>query len=81
MTNNVSSLASDVLVTPESCKRCEELQEVVANIANSITARIRAIAEQSGLDLSPCRVCSQWIVCIPDGLALCKDCAEKAGGQ
>jgi hypothetical protein len=79
MTNNASSLVGDVLVTQEPCKRCEELQEVIATQAHSITARMRAIAEQSGMDLSPCRVCSQWIICIPDGLALCKDCAEKAG--
>jgi hypothetical protein len=79
MANNVSSLASDVLVTPESCKRCEELQKVVANMAHSITARIQVIAEQSGMDLSLCRGCSQWVICVPDGLALCKRCAEKAG--
>jgi hypothetical protein len=79
MANNVSSLASEVLVPPEQCRGCEELQKRIATQAHSITARIRAIAEQSGMDLSPCRVCSQWIICIPDGLALCKDCAEKAG--
>jgi len=79
MSSNVSSLASEVLVIPEPCKRCEELQNVIATQAHSITARIRAIAEQSGMDLSPCRVCSQWIIRIPGGLALCKDCAEKAG--
>jgi hypothetical protein len=66
-------------MTQTKCNRCKELQEVIATQAHSITVRIRAIAEQSGLDLSPCRVCSQWVICIADGLALCKDCAETAG--
>ena len=37
------------------------------------------IADRSGMDLSPCKSCGQLVVSIPDGLALCKDCAEKAG--
>ena len=34
---------------------------------------------RSGMDLSPCKSCGQLVICIPDGLALCKDCVEKAG--
>ena len=37
--------------------------------------------ERSGFVLSPCGICGEVVVCIPDGLALCKPCAEKAGGQ
>ena len=29
-----------------------------------------------GIDESPCRICSCTVNCIPDGLALCKACAE-----
>jgi hypothetical protein len=34
----------------------------------------------SGMDLAPCRLCGKPIVCIPDGLAICRACAEKDGG-
>jgi hypothetical protein len=37
--------------------------------------------ERSGFVLSPCGICGEVVVCIPDGLALCKPCAEKVGGQ
>ena len=37
----------------------------------------RAI-ERSGFAVSPCRVCGELVVCIPDGLAMCRHCAEKA---
>lgn len=38
------------------------------------------LLDDSGMDLSPCRTCGETVICIPDGLALCKACAEKAGG-
>ena len=34
--------------------------------------------ERSGFDLSPCKQCGEAVVCIPDGLAMCRSCAEKA---
>lgn len=40
---------------------------------------ISEIADRSGMDLSCCRQCGKTVICIPDGLALCKQCAEKAG--
>ena len=36
--------------------------------------------ERSGFAVSPCRICNQLVVCIPDGLSICRPCAEKAGG-
>jgi len=33
--------------------------------------------ERSGLDICPCKVCGSSTVCIPDGLAVCKPCAQK----
>ena len=39
-----------------------------------------AAIERSGFAVSPCRICNQLVVCIPDGLAICRLCAEKAGG-
>jgi hypothetical protein len=51
----------------------------VAKLQREIEALIKAI-EAGGMDLSPCKSCGQTVVCVPDGLACCKDCAEKAGG-
>ena len=47
-----------------------------------LTAQHRALNEaiaRGGYDLSVCMDCGAPVVCIPDGLALCKPCAEKAG--
>ena len=41
--------------------------------------KLQELVARSGLDLSPCQLCGETIICIPDGLALCKDCAGKAG--
>jgi hypothetical protein len=79
MANNVSSLASDVLVTPESCKRCETLQGNVIDQEVRHPTRLTELLDRSGMDISPCRKCGFPVISIPDGLALCKDCAEKAG--
>jgi type II secretory pathway component PulJ len=48
----------------------EELQRMIAFLNRAI--------RRSGMDLSPCRKCGKTVISIPDGLALCKDCAEKA---
>ena len=37
--------------------------------------------DRSGYDISPCTVCGDPVVCIPDGMPMCEPCAEKAGGQ
>jgi hypothetical protein len=36
--------------------------------------------QNAGFDVSPCTSCGCPVICIPDGLALCRDCAEKDGG-
>lgn len=37
--------------------------------------------DRSGYDISPCTVCGAPVVCIPDGLAVCNPCLQKAVGQ
>ena len=37
------------------------------------------LLDRSGLDVAPCRLCESTVICIPDGLASCKACAEKVG--
>ena len=34
------------------------------------------LLDRSGLDVAPCRLCENTVICVPDGLALCKACAE-----
>ena len=43
-------------------------------------AMIAAI-DRGGYDVSPCLICQELVVCIPDGIAMCRQCAEKAGGK
>ena len=52
----------------EPCQRCKESYE----------KRIDDLLKRSGLDVSPCRICGIAVVCVPDGLACCKPCAEQA---
>jgi len=54
-----------------------EYAQWVAKLQREITALLKAM-EAGGMDIAPCKSCGQLVICIPDGLALCKDCAEKA---
>ena len=57
--------------TIEAAKQAvSELHQMIGFLYGAIT--------RSGMDLSPCKSCGELVICIPDGLALCKDCAEKA---
>lgn len=42
---------------------------------------LSAAIDRGGYDVSPCQACGEPVVCIPDGLAMCRHCAERAGGQ
>ena len=46
-----------------------------------IALALVAAIERGGYDVSPCLICQELVVCIADGLAVCKHCAEKAGGK
>jgi hypothetical protein len=50
----------------------------VAKLQREIEALLKAL-QAGGMDIAPCKSCGQPVVCIPDGLACCKPCAEKAG--
>jgi hypothetical protein len=41
--------------------------------------KLQELVQRSGLDLSPCRICGETIICLPDGLACCEPCADKVG--
>jgi hypothetical protein len=66
-------------MTQAKCNRCKEFERIAYDQAVEHLASLNAILVRSGMDLCPCRVCDETVICIPDGLALCKDCAGKAG--
>jgi hypothetical protein len=74
-------------VTQAKCKRCEFIDQVVADankalkdgFVDSYMDRLTELLDRSGMDISPCRKCGIAVISIPDGLALCKDCAERVG--
>ena len=49
----------------------------VAKLQREIEALLKAL-QAGGMDIAPCKSCGQPVVCIPDGLACCEPCAEKA---
>jgi len=67
-------------VTQTKCKRCETLKGNIIDQEVKHQTRLAELLDRSGLDLSFCHKCGKTVICIPDGLAMCKDCSEKAGG-
>jgi len=69
----------------QAVPRRDELNKVRKKVGDRTVAALEvalslvAAIERSGFDICPCMVCGSSIVCIPDGLAMCKPCAEKAG--
>ena len=69
----------------QAVPRRDELNKVRKKVGERTVAALEvalslvAAIERSGYDISPCMTCGSSTVCIPDGLALCKPCAEKAG--
>lgn len=63
-----------------------ELEQVIASggltTAKAFEAALALVAaiDRGGYDVSPCLICQELVVCIPDGIAMCEACAEKAGG-
>ena len=38
----------------------------------------REAMERSGLDISPCMVCGEPLMCLPDGMPMCNSCGREA---
>lgn len=66
-------------MTQAKCERCKELRGVIVDQEVMHQSRLSDLVNRSGMDISPCHKCGVPVISIPDGLALCKDCAEKAG--
>ena len=56
-----------------------ETAKTVASL--EIALALVAAIDRGGYDVSPCLICQELVVCIPDGIAMCRHCAEKAGGK
>jgi ferredoxin-thioredoxin reductase catalytic subunit len=66
----------------------EELEKVRKKVGDRTVAALEVLTEhhraltkaieRSGFDICPCKVCGSTTVCIPDGLAVCKPCLQKA---
>lgn len=39
----------------------------------------KAAIDRGGWDISPCRLCNELVVCIPDGLPMCESCGTSEG--
>ena len=54
---------------------------IAAKTIQSLEVALALVAaiDRGGYDVSPCLICQELVVCIPDGLAMCEKCAEKAG--
>jgi hypothetical protein len=58
--------------TNEAAKQSiDHLEKQIATLTNAI--------KNAGMDLCPCRLCGHLVICIPDGLPICKDCLERVG--
>ena len=56
-----------------------ETAKTVASL--EIALALVAAIDRGGYDVSPCLICQELVVCIQGGLAICRSCAEKAGGE
>ena len=74
--HNAMLAAHTVMVVLEHVKH---IKKTDVGSTESLQDRLDALLDRSGMDISPCRRCGIAVISIPDGLALCKDCAEKAG--
>jgi hypothetical protein len=61
------------------CERCKELRGVIVDQEVMHQTRLAELLDRSGMDLSFCHKCGIAVISIPDGLAMCKPCVEKAG--
>jgi len=65
----------------------DELEDVQKRVGSRTVAAFEVLTEhhraltgaieRSGLDICPCKICGSSTVCIPDGLTVCKPCAQK----
>ena len=57
-------------------RRMSQKDAEIGGLKNQIRYLQDAI-NRGGWDISPCKVCNENVVCLPDGLPLCEECAGK----
>jgi hypothetical protein len=55
----------------------EKIKHKPGALLHLVETLVQAIHD-SDMDLSPCRLCGKAVICLPDGLALCRACAATA---
>lgn len=69
----------------QAVPRRDELMQVRKKVGDrtvgalEVALSIVAAIDKSGFDLSHCMDCGTLVVCIPDGMPMCENCAAKAG--
>jgi hypothetical protein len=61
------------------CKQCETLRSNIIDQEEKLQKRLAELLDRSGMDVFPCRLCGTPVICLPYGLPLCKNCAERVG--
>jgi hypothetical protein len=60
-------------------RHCASMSQQLLESTKNYSVAFDLLLARSGFDLSPCMHCGANVICIPDGLACCEPCAEKAG--
>ena len=63
----------------EEIKKLNSIIDELRDEKENMQTGFHQMVERGGLDISPCMNCGESVVCIPEGLALCKTCAAKGG--
>ena len=63
-------------------REIDKLSDIIDELRDekaSMQTEFHQMIERGGLDISPCMNCGESVVCVPEGLALCRTCAAKGG--
>ena len=63
----------------ESIKSYAEETKKLRDEKANMQTEFHEMIERGGFDISPCMNCGESVVCVPEGLALCRTCAAKGG--
>jgi len=58
-------------------KQCASLSQQVLESTKNYSIAFDLLLARSGFDLSRCAHCGCAVICIPDGLAICKACEKE----
>ena len=65
-------------------REIDKLSDIIDELRDekaSMQTEFYEMVKRGGFDTSPCMNCGESLVCVPEGLALCKTCAAKGGEE